>query len=331
MGGTSSVSLLMCIIAISMVIWFKLYKSFTYRLAVYQVSSSLALSVALCLSTTLVKYDETELYYQVMCRVDAFLLQYTALVKLLFTMCLNFHIFCLAVFFRNLKKFEVGYIVLSCGLPLLVACIPFISDLYGMAGAWCWIKTWKHNCATNHYFQGILEQFLLWYGPLVLSLSFSVIGVLIVMLVLVCRLYNCQQSSLEKEHLLERESLEAEERKSIKKALRDLLPLLVYPIIFYLLTLLPLVNRIYSSISPHPSYWWAFAHSFSQSLWGFFSGTTLLLHIFLARRFIVKKHNVSVTQNGSGVKYSESNVFTTNCGTSAYNPPTESIIDVLLD
>ena len=247
MGSTSAVSLIMCLVAVSLVLWLKVYNIFTYRLALYQVLSSFSLTLALVLSLMLIDYDEESLYYKVACKTDAFLLQYTATVKLLFTICLNFHIFSLAVCLKNFRKLELCYIFFSCFTPLMTSWIPFIGDFYGLAGAWCWIKTWKHNCASHHYTQGILEQFLLWYGPLFLSLTASVISVFVVILVLLHQSYGyCRKSVPEREQLLEKE-----ERKKMRNALRDLLPLLAYPLLFYVLTLLPLVNRIYSSISPH--------------------------------------------------------------------------------
>ena len=327
MGGTSSVSLLMCIIAITMVLWLKLYKIFTYRLALYEVSSSLAMTISLILNLMFINYDGTELYYKVVCRADAVILQYTTSVKLLFTMCLNFHLFCLAVFFRNFKRLEAVLLIVCCILPIFMACIPFINGLYGMAGAWCWIKGSSGCSAVN---VGFLEQIALWYGPLLLSVSISLIGSIIVMVVLTYRLYcDRHRSTLEGELLLK-----VNEKKNIlEKAMKDLLPLLIYPVVFYLLTFFPLANRIYSSTSSHVSFWWTFATALSISLWGFFSATSLLLHIFLTRQSLTNRKcttrdEQSPTQPRSVPYYTVSSVGYTS---RPYIPPSESSIDNLLN
>ena len=91
--------------------------------------------------------------------------------KLLFTLCLVFHLFCLAVCLKNFVKLEVIYILLSVLFPLLHVWIPFIHNSYGIENAWCWIWNWNDNCPNSKYKERIIEQFVLWYGPLVVSLT----------------------------------------------------------------------------------------------------------------------------------------------------------------
>ena len=75
-SGTGILSLAMCLIAVSLVFCLRLYKYFTYRLAMYQILSSLCLGVVEISALTLLNYDEDIYYYQIACKTTAFLLEY---------------------------------------------------------------------------------------------------------------------------------------------------------------------------------------------------------------------------------------------------------------
>ena len=325
-GGTGMLSLIMCMIAVSVVFCMRLYKNFTYRLAMYQILSSLCLSAAEASYLTLLNYNG-DIYYQIACKTTAFLVEYFLWIKLLFTICLIFHLFCLAVCLKNFKKLEIGYVLFSILFPLLYTWIPFIHNSYGVAPAWCWIKDWKDDCATQKYLEGIIEQFVLWYGPLFVSLTLSVVAVFIILIVLAQRAYANKKS--ESECLIENH-----ERNQNKKAIKELLPLLAYPVIFYILVLFPLINRVYSAISPHPSFGWALAHGLCQPLWGFFSSCALIIHIFVMRQLKMRKkvemiappsRIKAVNDNGTIIYTSYTEVST--IARSKYSIPAESYID----
>ena len=191
-SGTGMLSFTMCLIAVSLAFCMRLYKNFTYRLAMYQVLSSLCLSAAEASAITLLNFNGN-IYYQIACKTTAFPLEYFSWVKLLVTLCLVFHLFCLAVCLRNFKKLEIGYVLFSILFPLLFSWIPFIHNSFGVVGAWCWIRSWKDDCATQKYLEGIIEQFVLWYGPLFISLTLSVVAVFIILIVYTCSEGICTQ------------------------------------------------------------------------------------------------------------------------------------------
>ena len=290
MGGNGFLSSIMCLIAVSMVICMKLYKNFIYRLAMYQILSSLCVSAVQTSFITLVNYNGN-IYYQIACKTISFLMEYLLWIKLLFTICLVFHFFCLAVCLKNLEKLEIGYVLFSILFPLLYSWIPFIHNSFGVVGAWCWIRSWKDDCANEKYLEGIIEQFALWYGPLFISLSLTIVAVFITLIVLAQRGYR--HKNLEFEPLIENR-----ERNKIWKAIKELLPLLVYPVIFYVLSLFPLIDRIHSAISPNVSFGWAFAHSITEPLYGFFSSWALIIHILVAQH--IKKNKISSIKEAQG-------------------------------
>ena len=186
---------------------------------------------------------------------------------------------------KNFVKLEVIYILLSVLFPLLHVWIPFIHNSYGIANAWCWIRNWNDNCPSRKYKEGIIEQFVLWYGPLFVSLTvclFMVIGILFVLTSRACR-----------HHEIETEPLMInQEQNRNKTALKQLLPMLAYPILFYTLNLFAIVDRIYEAISSHNSYNLAMVHSVTNGLWEFSSGLTLLVHvIFLQKHCCQRQHH----------------------------------------
>lgn len=198
----------------------------------------------------------------------------------------------------------------------LLSWIPFVHDLYGLVGAWCWIKEWRHDCASHHYPEGIIEQFVLWYGPLFVSLTIVLIGFLIIPIVLAWRAYQINAFP-EREHLLHNDNM--------KEAVKRMLPLLAYPVIFFVLALFPLVNRVYSAISHHASYGLTMAHSVTQSSWSFFSSLALIVHIFLIRQFVTKRKQApgrKKSVNGYETFY----VFT-SATSENYTPPEEDDVE----
>ena len=284
MTSTSAVSTLMCIVTIAIVLYLKLYTYFVYRLAIYQVVAALLFSLAECLVILNINYTNS-LFHSIACKTTAFLIQYTTWVKLLFTLCLVFHLFCLTVCLKNFVKLEVIYILLSVLFPLLHVWIPFIHNSYGIANAWCWIRNWNDNCPTRKYKEGIIEQFALWYGPLFVSLTVCLFMVIGILFVLTCR--ACRHHEIETEPLM----INQEQNRN-KTALKQLLPLLAYPIIFYTLSLFAIVDRIYGAISSHGSYNLVMVHSVINGLLGFFSGLALLVHVtFLQKSCCYQRHH----------------------------------------
>ena len=307
--SSGAVSTVMCSIAVLLVMCLKLYKYFVYRLALYQVVSCLFFSVAEALQMININYVE-DTYHINACRATAFLVTYTVWVKLLLTLCLVFHIFCLAVCLKNLKNLEIAYILVSVLFPCLIVWIPFIHNFYDLAGAWCWIRDWNNDCPSEKEIVGIIEQFTLWYGPLFVSLTLCLIAVIIIIIILIWKAYLSYKIKSEQPLLLK------EYPNKTLVALKELLPLLAYPIIFFVLALFPIIDRVYGAISPHGSYSLLLAHALTEASWGTFSALALLGHVLLRRNL---RHQTaappSFTRNkieGSTAVYTKETVASTN-------------------
>ena len=109
MASSGGVSFIMCLIAVSVVMYLRLYKYFVYRLALYQVLACILLSLSEVQVLIHINYTPDNKFHVIACQVTAFFMQYALWVKLLFTLCLVFHIFCLAVCLKDLKKLNLCY------------------------------------------------------------------------------------------------------------------------------------------------------------------------------------------------------------------------------
>ncbi len=287
MATTACISLVACILTVCRVFCFRLHVHFSYRLALYQVVSSMFFSVSLIIQLSMTTLWKRAAW---VCEIFGFLLEYFMWVKLLFTIILIFHFFVLAVCLKNLHKYELVYVLLPILIPVLYVWIPFIKAVYGNAGAWCWIKDWVENCAYQNSIAGIVEQFALWYGPLFISLTISIGAAILVVVILTRRAYYSKSDDNSETGPLLYTTIQAETRHN-QAALKQLLPLLAYPVIFYVLSILPLVNRIFDAAQTRVSYPLALAHAVSIGSWGFFSSLALLIHIAVKRK-LKSRHTV---------------------------------------
>ena len=133
MISSGFVSALLCFFAVMFVCCFRLHKFFVYRLAVYQVLSCLAFSVAEALQIMNINYVENT-YHEIVCRTTAFLVTHTVWVKLFLTLSLVFHIYVRAVYLKNFENLEIVYIAISLSIPGFIASVPLITEYYGLAG-----------------------------------------------------------------------------------------------------------------------------------------------------------------------------------------------------
>ena len=89
-AGTNGVSVLVCVLAAILVLCLKLYKTFVYRMALYQVLSALAVAFVETMQVVFINYDKSPNSYRHDCIAIGFLVQYTIWVKLLFTCSMGY-------------------------------------------------------------------------------------------------------------------------------------------------------------------------------------------------------------------------------------------------
>ena len=274
MSSTGGASVVVCSVAVALVVVFKLYKQFAYRLALYQVLAALVFGAVCSLEAIFINYDKDPAIYSRVCQVVASLFFNLEWVKLMFTTCVTFHLFCFAVFYKNYKKLELVYITCSTLIPTIMASIPYITHSYGRSGAWCWIQDWNKNCPSDIFEAGNVETFALWYGPAFFILLLDSIAMVVMGTVLTCRAHS------DKAHEL---LLSTSTNKAHKNALNQMLPLLAYPIIFFVFIVAMFAYRLYSAQPHPPNYFLLKATAMLSPGVGLAAGCVLILHIAIAK------------------------------------------------
>ena len=263
-----------CLLAIYLVFRFELHKRIVYRLALYQVLASMFFATAEVLEVIFVKDQSNTTGIDILrtdgygraCIAVGWFVVYTQWMKLLFTMCVTVHLFCFAVFYKNLKNLEVPYVVTSLTLPAAIACVPLIRNAYALSPS--------RKCYIDH--TALAERFALFNAPAMLSLLVLSVAMVIMVVKLTRRLRLV---------LSRYENLAGAGGGQHQKALKQLLPLSAFPILFFIF-MLPVVSLdIYdaknSVTSPRKDV--SIINAVCTSMWSFTSGMTLIIHMACVR------------------------------------------------
>ena len=265
--ASASLSIAVCTLSIICLLLLRLHTKSSYRLALYQVSSSLLFGVA-CFGAFFAFPENNS--NTVQCLTFAFVAQYAVWVEIAFTVCLTLHLFCLSVFYKNMAKCERAYVLCSLLVPLALAIVPFITSSYGPAEVWCWIQNWKlQNNTSTRDNTAEVEQFVLLYGPAFVILVACSGAVITMGLILACRAFTnvaMPITSGQQQH---------------QQLLKQLLPIIVYPILFFLFFLVPFTNRIYTKYTPKSPQGLIYATVFFVTSWSTAPGVALLVHMII--------------------------------------------------
>ena len=285
MSTVGVAAIIVCLIAIAMAVYFKLFGVFFHRLAIYQVLAAMLYSVVCVLQVVFINYDKKPSVYHPICVIEGFMLEYTMWIKLMFTFCLTFHLFFYLTCtrcrerFNNFNRIEKIYILVSMLGPLLFIWIPFVSInssgiIYGLAGAWCWIQNWRNDTASDNLPQGEYEQYFLLYGPAIICLLLSGVAVVVIIVAIIRQAYNCCgfEDSCSNWEQIER-----------KKMLKVILPLVSYPILSLLFYIPAFINRLIGSISESPNFTSFMWSAISLPLVGLLAGISLIIHIIILK------------------------------------------------
>ena len=215
------ISVLLCLAAVAVVCKQRLHKTLVYRLAMYQVLSAMEFSIIWIIAAVNQIYPLMPVNHKVSVTpaivLDS-LLMGSSFIKLMFTVWISMHLFALAVFHKNLQRLELLYVVSSLLIPLAVTIVLLGINLTDCRGYRTYLR------------EEII--FIIIFAALVLvSLVMVVMGTILCHRA--CRRRNAILSEYDKQH---------------KKALREMLPLFLYPI-FFLLFAMPLFGfAVYDDI-----------------------------------------------------------------------------------
>ena len=284
-AATNSVSVLVCLLAAILVLVLKLHKKLVYRLALYQVLSSLLLATVTALQVIFINYNESQTVYLRVCTAVAWFMVYSQWMKLLFTMWVTFHLFCFAVLHKNLKKLEVLYVVTSLLVPAVIAAVPLITRTYGLSpdGAIC-------NIYANSSV-AFIERLALWDGPAMMILLAASTAMLIMMIKLarkVCCRLNSHEPIINGDQFT--------------KALIQLLPLAAFPLLFFIFFIPVLIFHIYVAANNRATEGLVITAVVFYSLWSMASGLTLAIHVTVVKCLGKKKHSTLIKNRRRAVQ-----------------------------
>ena len=287
MSTVGVAAIIVCSTAIAMAAYFKLFRVFFHRLAIYQVLAAMLCSVVCVLQVVFINYNEntSDDVYHPICVFEGFVLEYTMWIKLMFTFCLTFHLFFYLTCtrcrerFNNFNQIETIYILVSMLGPLLFTWIPFVSInssgiIYGLAGAWCWIQNWRNDNASDNLPQGEYEQYFLLYGPAIICLLLSVVAAVVIIVAIIRLAYNCCGF---KDNCSNREQIER------KKMFKVILSLVSYPILSLLFYIPAFIYRLIGSISTSPNFTSFIWSAIFLPLVGLLAGVSLIIHIIILK------------------------------------------------
>ena len=265
LGSLAAISVATCLVALSSVFYLQLHRQFLYRLAAYLVMASLLHAVITLCQLAFLNYNDSK---YTPCIAIGYLHQLAVWMKACFGCWITFHLFCFAVLLKNMRKLEPLYVISSILVPIVVSSIPLITKSYGPTGEWCWIQ--RKKCGRN-YLTGFVEQIAEWYGPVFVILVVQCIAMLTMMVTV---FYRAHRKSGENVF----------GREQSKKAFRQLLPLVAYPVLFCILIIPPLISRVYSFAEATPNEGLLILTTICLPAWSFSAGVSLIVHIGVLRR-----------------------------------------------
>ena len=229
----TSVVCLVCFVACLMIFITKAYQKFVHRLVLYLTLSAFCESLVFGMEVIPITVTNGSLSVKTgwndTCSAIGFIAVNFDWCELFFICWVTLYLLLLAVFKANpfKRKYEVAGIILAVSVPLLFTWVPFLDDMYGLSGAWCWIRFTK-----GPYLHGLGYQIGMWYGPLILMVLITFLATVILVAVL-CQGAFCSHPG------------EGIHQQQHRKALKEALPLILYPIIYNLICCYALANRIY--------------------------------------------------------------------------------------
>ena len=229
----ASISVIASILVIMLIGFLKLWKFFSQRLILYLTITALLFSLSNIINT--VDYHGAmSAFLTGFCSFSGFMTQVSGWMMLNCITCITVYLFLRAIFNINSESYEWAYLLWIFLVPFLFNWIPFIGNTYGKAGVWCWIEAYDLvNCEVR--LLGRWLQFCLYYFPLytlnaILLILYIIIGVNI-----------CYKR---------RKSSDPNSKKVAKQTLREVASLIAYPLIYFVLNIPLLINRIYTTANP---------------------------------------------------------------------------------
>ncbi|XP_044139556.1 G-protein coupled receptor 1-like isoform X1 [Bufo gargarizans] len=235
---TATFSLIGCVCMLVIIWLFRKYNSLAQKMIVSLAIAAFFDSIAYVMSEVLPD--------GVLCNFQAWWLTYFDWCALAWVCSITLNLYLNVVKEMRTDQYQLTYHFTAWGVPFILSCLPLFGDLYGPAGAWCWI-TDEH----------VAWRFVIWYVPL-----FSLI--FLMMLCYLRIIYVAKQRVITWSGTYD----PRRERSKIIMA-EEIKPLKWYPCVYLAVSLFPLLNRIHNAFYPsHPVFILTLLHVMSAPLHG---------------------------------------------------------------
>ena len=240
--ASGSVSLIGCALMLFLIFFLGKYKYSTQRILLY-----LNIAVALNSISFIIRgATYTEMDVPPICQGVAYFGTMSGMCVLAAITCIIAEIFFKAVLEvgKRRHRYELIYPLVIFALPLILSAVPFIKEKYGKAGPWCWIKGKDnhkdymchakdtiYSCKTDTL--GVIYQYGLWYGPVYFI---TIIGGIVYLISII----NIQKK-LKWHKMMYSTNTQKKEQRGL---LEEVNHFRWYPMIFFLLNIIPLATRI---------------------------------------------------------------------------------------
>ena len=234
--GTSVISLLACLLVAATILLFKKYIFFTQRLVLYLCIAAGLYSIAIATGATVYFPMDGSYSYSAYCVWSGFSFQHTTWLLLLAFLVIFLDMYMRVGLQKDTTRFELIYVLIIFGVPLLFNWIPFIDSSYGPAGPWCWIRAINFDDGCTIHIEGVIWQSALLYIPLLLVCIVAIV----LYILMVHKIYRIRYT----------ERFDPQAATKRKNMLKEARPFLIYPWVFVVVILISLTNRIASSLEP---------------------------------------------------------------------------------
>ena len=242
-----SLGIAVCLVVMTLIIISKAYKRFVFRLVIYFIVADIFQAITHIIELTPVEEVNGEVVVKegkiTLCAIYGFLDQIALWMGNVAIIWIVLYLSWLANKLRMLqkgtvaktesneisKRTELVGLFFLLVFPLTFNWIPFVWDMYGISGLWCWIKESRGYC--EDYDLGLMLIFSMYYGPLMLIITFTFVCLMGITFILWKGARNKNGMA----------------RKAYSRGTRDTVLIAIYPLVYNLICLLPIANRIYSA------------------------------------------------------------------------------------
>ena len=236
------ISVLGCLAIILLVFILKKYKDPAQRLVLYLTVAVVINSINSIVRGAGAGYEligNTEF-----CKAVGFISGYTSGCILLAICCIITELFIKTILNKSTGNLiNIVYCVIIYVPSAFIFAIPFIHDNYGQAGPTCWIATAPSNASNADVDWGLIQQIILWYGPVFIIVLAGGVMYIMSLLVLNRKLKNYRQVYTSEKKRLEQ-----------RKVLEDIKQFRWYPLLFFVINVVPLLTRILDLYKNSPNW-----------------------------------------------------------------------------